>query len=248
MQVPPEITVKGLEMTPYIDKLITRGLAGLERVCDHIISTRVALEQAPGRRQKGNPYQMRIDIKIPGRPEIVVKRSSKALKKIPDGLAQLQTEMALKGEPEPRRSQLVRRSPIRRKGMREEPLVALIRRTFDSARRELERAVEKQRGEVKTPAQQQVSAVVERIFREQGYGFLRTLDGQQVYFHSNSVLHDHWGSLKVGTAVRYVPQLGEKGLQASTVEPVETPGAAEAHDELHELPVVSPQPRLRKKR
>lgn len=247
MQVPPEIVVKGVTRTPYVDKMIERGLDSLEQVCDYIISTHISLEQAQGRRQQGNPYRMRIDIRIPSRADIVVRRWSKALKKIPDGPAQLETELAAEGEPETAISPLVKRSPLRRRGVREEPVVALIRRSFGSAQRELEKVMERQRGEVKTPAIQKMSAVVERILREQGYGFLRTLEGEEVYFHKNSVLHGHWNDLKAGTAVRYVLEIGEKGLQASTVEPIEKLGGAEAHDELHELPVVS-APSASKKR
>jgi cold shock CspA family protein len=117
-------------------------------------------------------------------------------------------------------------------------LQALIRRTFDSARRQLEKETEKQRGEEKTSAQLQTQAVVEKIFRDEGYGFLRSLDGQQVYFHQNSVLHDHWNTMTAGAIVRYVPELGEKGLQASTVEMVNKPGVAEMHNELHDLPII----------
>jgi cold shock CspA family protein len=111
----------------------------------------------------------------------------------------------------------------------------------------LERVVDKQRGAVKVHPQQQTQAVVEKIFREQQYGFLRTLDGQQVYFHRNSVLHKHWERLRVGTGVRYIPEVGEKGLQASTVEPIDKPGAIEIHDQLHDLPTVSSRPKSRKK-
>ena len=239
MQVPPEIVLKDVERTPLVDKLLTRGIARLEQVCDYIISTRIAIEKAQGRRQTGNPYRMRIDIRIPDRSDVIVKRSSKPSKRSPNGLAQLETQQALKGEAEPERSELIRRSPLRRRGVREEPLQTLIRRTFDLARRELEKVVDRQRGEVKVHPQQQTQAVIEKIFREQGYGFLRTLDGQQIYFHRNSVLHKHWGRLTVGTGVRYTLEAGEKGLQASTIELIDKPGAAEMHDQLHDLPDLS---------
>lgn len=239
MQVPPEITVKGVTMTPYIEKLITKGLTKLEEVCDYIISTRIALEQAQGRHQRGNPYRMRIGIRVPNRPEIVVKRLSTAIKKTPDEFNQRQTPMALEGEPELERSQFNGRSALHSREVREEPLTAFIRRTFDTAQRELEKIVDRQHGEVKTPASRENSAVVEKIFREQGYGFLRTMDGQQVYFHRNSLLHKYWESLSVGTIVRYAPEIGENGLQASTVEPIDKPGVAESHDQLHDLPAVS---------
>ncbi len=239
MQVPPEIVLRDVEMTPYIDKLITRGIASLEQVCDHIISTRIALEREQGRHNTGNPYQMRIDIRIADRPEIVVKRSSKGLKKIPDETVQMDTERTLNDETEPDRYQLTGRRPVRKRGIREEPLQALVRRTFETAQRELKKVVDKQRGEVKTPAQQDTSAVVEKIFRDQDHGFLRTMDGQQVYFHKNSLLHKHWERLTAGTIVRYTLEMGEKGLQASTVEMVGKPGVAESHDQLHDLPELS---------
>ncbi len=246
MQLPPEIIFKGVESTPEIDKLIDRGIAGLEQVCDYIVSTRIAVERAQKRHLTGNPYRMRIDIRIPQRPDIVVKRWSKAARKLPDGLAEVETEVATLEETGPVVLPTPRRSPSRRRGLREEPLAALVRRTFESARRELEEVVDRQHGEVKTPAHRETSGIVDRIFRDQGYGFLRNDMGEQVYFHRNSVLHDKFDDLTVGTIVRYVPETGEKGLQASTVQPVEKRGVAETHEALHELPVVAPSRRKKK--
>jgi cold shock CspA family protein len=228
MEVPPEIILKGVEETPLIDKAISRGIAKLERVCDYIISTRVAVERAQGRRRAGNPYNMRIDIRIPNRSDIIVKHSSKASKKTPVILERPRTRPALQGELAPEGARPVGRVPVPRRKIPEEPLPELIRRTFDSARRALEREVEKQHGQVKPHNRQQYQAVVEKIFREQDFGFLRALDGEQVYFHKNSVLHSHWERLAPGTVVRYAAEMGEKGLQASTVEAVAKPGAAEA--------------------
>lgn len=247
MQVPPEIVLKGIEVTPYINSLINKGIEKLEQVCDYIISTHIAVEPVQRRHLTGNAYRMRIDIRIPNRADIVVKRSSKSLKNIEDRLEKIQIQQTATEDPDIERSLPVGRSPARGQGMRDEPLQALIRRTFESARRELEKVVDKQRGQVKTPAQQQMQAVIEKIFREQEYGFMRSLEGQQIYFHRNSVLHNHWEHLTVGTIVRYTPQLGEKGLQASTVEVVNKPGAAEMHEQLHELPDVAP-PLLGRKR
>lgn len=160
MQMPPEIVVKNMETTPQVDKLISRGIARLERVCDYIISTHIALERAQRRHRTGDPYRMRIDIRIPDRSDIVVQRSSKASKETPDGLGLLPAQPSLEDEPEPEESLVSRR------GIREEPLTALIRRTFDSARRELEKVVDKQRGEVKLSARQQRQAEAENISGE----------------------------------------------------------------------------------
>jgi cold shock CspA family protein len=240
MQIPPDIILKDVAETPLIDQAITRGIAKLERVCDYIISVRIALEREQGRRQAGNPYRMRIDVRIPDRADIIVKRASKALKKAPASLENPTTRPAIQGELRPEGARPVGRGRSSRREIPEEPLPTLIRRTFDSARRELMKMMDKQHGNIKTPAQQETQAVVEKIFRDQEYGFLRTLDGQQVYFHRNSVLHRHWDRLTPGTIVRYTPEEGEKGLQASTVEPVDKPGAAEAHGQLHDLPAAPP--------
>ena len=50
-----------------------------------------------------------------------------------------------------------------------------------------------------------------------GFGFLKTSDGREVYFHRNSVLNDAFPRLKVGTRVTFAEEEGDKGPQASTV-------------------------------
>jgi cold shock CspA family protein len=99
-------------------------------------------------------------------------------------------------------------------------LPAEIREAFDAVRRQLKELVERQRGEMKTHPQQEVHAVVSKLFREEGYGFLETLDGREIYFHRNSVLGDDFDTLSVGTGVNFTEQPGEKGPHASTVRVV----------------------------
>ncbi|MFP3870307.1 MAG: cold shock domain-containing protein [Syntrophobacteria bacterium] len=103
-------------------------------------------------------------------------------------------------------------------------LPVVLRDAFQAARRQLQELVERQRGEVKTHPQQETMAFVARLFPDQGYGFLRTVDDREIYFHRNSVLHDDFDRLKIGTGVRFVEKEGEKGPQASTVEIVDKPG------------------------
>jgi len=109
-------------------------------------------------------------------------------------------------------------------GLHEE-LSSLIRDAFEAARRQLHRLAEKQRGEVKTHPEQEVMGMVVRLFREQGYGFLKGLDGREFYFHRNAVLQNGFKRLEVGTGVRFNESLGEKGPQASMVQIVDRPGA-----------------------
>ena len=93
---------------------------------------------------------------------------------------------------------------------------------FKAARRQLQSMTERLRG---APRRREPRALVVRLFPEEGYGFLRTLDGQELYFHHNSVLHGDFERLAIGTEVRYEESDGEKGPQASTVQVVSKPGA-----------------------
>ncbi len=237
MQVAPEVSIKGIDVTAEIDDLITGGIDKLEQVCDYIISTRIAIEREQQRHETGNPYRMRIDIRIPNRADIVVNRQSTSHKRELFSRDELKAQQGIESEEELEVVQsngAVGRSPIPKKKP-EEPLAALIRRTFATAQRELRKEVEKQRGDVKRPVQLDSMAVVEKLFPEQEYGFLRTPDGQQVYFHKNGVLHRHWDGLAPGTMVRYTPQEGIEGLQASSIEILDKPGIREQHDTLHPL-------------
>jgi cold shock CspA family protein len=239
MQVAPEIVVKGMGMSPRVDQLMTRGVNKLERVFDNIVSTRIALEREQGRHQTGYPYRMRIDIKVPGRPDVVVEHFANARKRVGDAESEAQVEVELAEDVEEAPARPVRRGTEPKRPAKEERVYGLIRRTFDSAARELQKAVDKQRAEVKTPATNRLSGVVDNLVREKGYGFIRSLEGEEVYFHRNSVLHGQWDEMKPGSGVRYVEELGEKGLQASTVELTPPLAKGELHDQVHDLPHVA---------
>jgi cold shock CspA family protein len=63
-----------------------------------------------------------------------------------------------------------------------------------------------------------VGAIVSKIFPGEGYGFLRTVNGREIYFHRNSLLNMEFEELKEGRGVRFFEEDGEKGPQASTVQ------------------------------
>ena len=231
MQVPPEIDYKGVEATPALDNLLQQQITKLERVSDHIVSLHISIEKEQGRHMEGNPYRVRLDIRIPPSHEIVVDRLSSL-----HGDAKQKSDIEPGEESEKHASQA---------GRKEEPLPAVVRRAFDSARRQVEKLVQVQRGEKKAHPQNEVTAFVERLFRDEGYGFLRSVAGEQIYFHKNASLHGEWGRLEVGTGVRYAAEQGDKGLQATSVEIVNKPGVNEMHSDMHELPVVA---KLKKKR
>jgi cold shock CspA family protein len=98
-------------------------------------------------------------------------------------------------------------------------LEVALRDAFDSARRQLQDYVRRLRHAVK--AHEGVPhARVSKLFPEEGYGFIETPEGREIYFHRHSVLHEGFERLEVGTEVAFTEEEGKKGPQASTVRPV----------------------------
>jgi len=102
-------------------------------------------------------------------------------------------------------------------------LPVLLREAFEAAWNKLRKLKDKQRGKVKSHPEQQVSALVDKLFPEEDYGFLRTLDGRDVYFHRNAVVGRDFDELRPGTGVNFNVEQGEKGLQATSVHVVSRP-------------------------
>ena len=98
-------------------------------------------------------------------------------------------------------------------------LEVILNDAFDDARRQLDDHVRCLRGHVKSH-DQSGRALVRAVFPEEGYGFLETMDGREIYFHEHSVLHGGFTRLAPGAEVVFAEELGEKGPQASTVRPV----------------------------
>jgi cold shock CspA family protein len=191
MQVPLEISYRNVRKTVAIDNLIREKVAKLEKVCDYMISCRVAVEMTQHPQQSDNPFRVRIDMRIPHNHELVIKRESS-------------------------------------QGNIHGSLPQTLRDAFSAATRQLKELVKKQRAEVKTHLMKEDVAFVVRLFREEGYGFIRTEDGREFYFHKNSVLNNDFDRLEIGTGVRYAEGTGDKGPQASTVQIVDKPGVLAA--------------------
>jgi cold shock CspA family protein/ribosome-associated translation inhibitor RaiA len=188
MRVPLEITFRDVPKTETIETLIQEKAAALDRICDNLISCRVAVEKPHENQRFGNPFRVRVTMRVPPGHELVVRRES--------------TE-----------------------GELSDRLPTVIRDAFDAARRRLKKLVDRQQGEVKShPAQENLAYVV-KLFQDQGYGFLKTLEGREIYFHRNSVLNNDFERLELGTGVRFVAVEGNEGPQASTVQVVDKPGA-----------------------
>ena len=100
-------------------------------------------------------------------------------------------------------------------------LPALINLAFGAIERQLKKTAQLRRADVKTH-NGELHGLVAKLSPE-GYGFIRSFDNQEVYFHRNSVLHDDFERLTVGTEVRFEPEEGDNGPQASSVQIVANP-------------------------
>lgn len=89
---------------------------------------------------------------------------------------------------------------------------------FRHARRQLQDQVRRVRGEVKHHDEQPIGTIV-RIDDSGEFGFLEAADGQEIYFHRNSVLGP-LADLRIGARVTFAEEMGEKGPQATTVTPL----------------------------
>jgi cold shock CspA family protein len=106
-----------------------------------------------------------------------------------------------------------------------EALQTVVIDAFDAMERQLKQLNREQEGKEKTHPQQQTVGIVEKLFPEENYGIIRSIEGRDVYFHRNSVLNDDFDRIEIGTGVNYMEESGEKGLQASTVRITDKPGA-----------------------
>jgi cold shock CspA family protein/ribosome-associated translation inhibitor RaiA len=88
---------------------------------------------------------------------------------------------------------------------------------FKRARRQLQDNARELQGQVKHHEGPAIGTVV-RLDPSGEFGFLESSDGQEIYFHRNSVLEGAFPHLAIGTRVTFAEEAGEKGPQASTVK------------------------------
>jgi cold shock CspA family protein/ribosome-associated translation inhibitor RaiA len=71
MQLPVEITYRGIEKSDDIDNLIHAKAARLDKFCDHISRCDVVVERPNHAQRAGNPFRVRIDVTVPPGHELV---------------------------------------------------------------------------------------------------------------------------------------------------------------------------------
>jgi cold shock CspA family protein len=196
MKLPLQITFRNVEPSDIAEQWIRTEAEKLKTFYDALMRCRVAVEIPHGHHRKGKSYQVRIDLTVPG-GELVINRA-------PDLRDRARAETPPKFT-----KRLEVESPHKN-------LRIAIHEAFKAAGRRLQDYARRQRGNTKHHEPLPEGKVV-RLFHDKGYGFLLTQDGREVYFHKASVLNEGFPRLKVGTPVRFIEELGDKGAQASTV-------------------------------
>lgn len=197
MQLPLQITFRNMDASEAVEARLREEAAKLDTFYDRIMSCRVVVEIPRHHLQGGKLYHIRIDLTVPG-GEIVVRH-----------------------EPSLHRAARHTAAERRRKAHEVEgahkDVFVTIRDAFKVARRQLQDFARKQSGVVKQHASTPEGVVI-KLVPEEDYGFLQTVDGEEVYFHRHSVLQDAFDQLVVGSIVTFVAARGDQGPQASTVK------------------------------
>jgi CspA family cold shock protein len=62
---------------------------------------------------------------------------------------------------------------------------------------------------------------IKRIIRDRGFGFIRTAEGQEVFFHRSCLQGLDFDALREGASVELDVERGDKGPRATSVRPSE---------------------------
>jgi cold shock CspA family protein/ribosome-associated translation inhibitor RaiA len=211
MEIPLKVTFRNMPPSKAVEDNIREKAAKLDSLFDRIMRCQVIVEAPHRHHHKGKAYQVRIDLTVPG-GELVINRAPRRLEAAHAASAEESTtELAENHEPS--------------KHAAHEDVYVAIRDAFNAAGRKLQDYARRRRGKVKVHEGAALARIIQLSPIEE-YGFLKTADDREVYFHKNSVLPPGFDNLEIDTEVSYVEEMGEKGPQASTVRIVgKTPQA-----------------------
>ena len=182
-----QVTFRNMTAIADVRETIEARIQKLETVCKPILSCRVMVEAPANHHRKGDPFHVRIDTTLTD-GRIIVKHSESMYTGKRDSATTSERNC----------------------------LMLAVRGAFGAARRKLQEHARLRRADVKTH-EPNLTATVSRLFPKEGYGYLETPDGREIYFHENSVLGSPVRKLKTGIRAQYVEESGMKGPQASTV-------------------------------
>ncbi len=98
----------------------------------------------------------------------------------------------------------------------DEDVYVALRDAFDSAKRQLEDAAREMRADVKAHVVPQHGKIA-RLFADEGYGFIETADGRELYFSRENVVHPTFDQLTPGSEVQFIEEMAAEGPQAKRI-------------------------------
>jgi cold shock CspA family protein/ribosome-associated translation inhibitor RaiA len=193
MMLPVQTTFRNMDASAAVAARVQEEADKLDRYFDRITSCRVTVEAAHRHHRRGEPFHIRIELGVPGK-ELVVTH-----------------EPTLKHE-----VQGEWHKHLEVDGPHKDVYVA-IRDAFKAMRRQLQDYVRRSlRHDVKTH-HPMPHARVSKLFPKEGYGFIETPDGREIYFHKSCVLNSGLDHLDIGDEVIFSEEPGDKGPHATSV-------------------------------
>jgi cold shock CspA family protein len=192
MMLPVQTTFRNVDPSAAVAIRVQEEAEKLDRYFRRITSCRVIVEAPHRHHRRGEAFHIRIELGVPGK-ELVVTH-----------------EPNLKHE-----EQRVWHKRLEVGGPHQDVYLA-IRDGFKAMRRQLRDYVRCLRHDAKTH-HPTPHAKVSKLFPKEGYGFIETLDGREIYFHKNSVLNSAFEHLDIGDEVIFSEEAGDKGPQAITI-------------------------------
>lgn len=100
--------------------------------------------------------------------------------------------------------------------VQDEDVYVALRDAFDAMKRKLEDVVRQRRGDEKQHARELHGEVL-RLNTEEGFGFIRTPDGQEYYFGRANLASGRFEQLREGQPVQFIAEVADEGPQAKRV-------------------------------
>ena len=192
MILPVQTTFRNIDTSAAVVARVQEEADKLDTYFDRITSCRVMVEAPHRHHRRGGPFHVRIEVGVPGK-ELVVTH-----------------ERTLKDE-----EQGKWHKHLEVEGAHKDVYVA-IRDAFKAMRRQLQDYVHCLRHDVKTH-HPTPHAKVSKLFPKEGYGFIETQDGHEIYFHKNSMLNSSFEHLDIGDEVIFSEEAGDKGPHATSI-------------------------------
>jgi len=187
LPVPVEIAFHNIESVPWAEEEIRARIAKLKNIYDRLVACRVRVVQRANSATRTIPPVVRIEMGIPGRPDLVVSH-------------------------EPEYLQQKFRNPDLRDAIGEAFRIA--EDQLSELKRKLD---DRSQGKVSRETENQMLGQVANIDPSGTFGFILTNTGGRLYFHRNSMLIGAFDDLRRGDEVYYVEEMGDTGPTASKV-------------------------------